>query len=132
MKFKISFARFLIDNFCADKKAPSDNFFLSISSSFIFFIEAAISSTFIGSTKIEFSAFKISALKGLSDEIIGKPHAIASIIALEHPSLSVGRTNTSHAFKYKLISSWGTRPLNKIPSQPGYNCPEPIKTDLTP
>ena len=38
-----------------------------------------------------------------SEDMIGKPHAIASKIALLHPSARVGRTNTSAAFKYSPI-----------------------------
>ena len=39
----------------------------------------------------------ISLLKSLSEDIIGRPQAIASIIALQQPSYLVGRTKTSHA-----------------------------------
>ena len=74
--------------------------YILVAITLIYFIASAIFSVSSGSTIIEFCVFNISWLKFLSDEIMGNPHAIASTIALQHPSLKVGRTKVSEAFKY--------------------------------
>src|SRR5690625_3165931 len=97
IKSKINFVLFNNVNSLDILILPFDNFCNKFLLFCNFTIVLLIQSTLNGSILNEQDSFNISSLKGKSDEIIGKPQAIASISTFAQPSFKVGNTKISDA-----------------------------------
>ena len=94
-----------MSNCCAVQSAAYDIACLNGLLSRSCMIAFLIPSKSIGFTRMELSGVRISSLKGNAEDIIGRPQAIASIMALQQPSAKVGKTNISAAERYSAIRS---------------------------